>query len=920
MTKFFPKLLLLAVGLLAANLALAQLSVSGVVTGTDGEPLPGASIIIKDSNSGTVTDFDGSYTLNNVPEAATLTFSFLGFLTKEVEVNSSTTIDVVLEENSTALDEVVVVGYGTQSREALTTSVSSISSEDLVAIPVSSVERALEGRAAGVQVRAGGSAGERSSVSIRGLNTFGDGSPLFVVDGVFVGDLTEINPASIEKVDVLKDAAASAIYGSRGSNGVVIITTKGGKSGKAKLTLDMNTGFQYLPESKFYDVINSDQLINLLIEEDIRQTTPEGDFSGNDSPPRLLDSNFVAANTNWQDEIYQNAPMSRIDLGVSGGSDFVKYNFGVGYFDQQGIQIDTDFKRYSINLNTEYKISNRITVGQTLNAGYSNFRTPEMRGGQSLQEWAFRSLSYLPVQLADGRYVSANREDDAISIDAINPVIIAETQDNQTRRASILGSVYGEVELFRGLTNRLNYGVNYSNNNFNSQQDRFGEEFAVGSGLNPNKFLFKLRGQNLSTNLTNVLTYRKSFGEGTHNFDVSYIYERFDNTYEQFQTGARSATEDNSITQFANISGDNVTVQSFKLPEVLLSHAGRFNYNYQGKYILSGSVRRDATSKFSDPVGIFPAGSVAWVVSKEGFMKDSKINSLKLRASYGVTGNNRVPVFSNVAALNANFNADIGGELVMGIAPDGIDSPNLTWETSKKSNFGVDLAFVNNRLKISADYFTSKSEDLIVIPPTDISLGLARNPPVNSADIDSKGYEFTVGYGKWDGEFQWDIWSSLSVVRPEVKRIAEGVDAIPGVLLNSGGNTAFSNIIRVGAPLYGIVGFQTMGIFRTAEEVLLAPTQVQAYNEIGTGSTVTRTRGDDGAYIFTNGSGQVIDISQVELNTTAGTAPGDIRFVDLDGDGEITENDRTIIGDPNPDFTYSMNLNARYRALTLTCS
>ena len=913
MTKQFTKLLLLAVGLFASTLAFAQVKVSGTVTGSDGEPLPGASIIIKGAQSGTVADFDGSYELGNVPRGSTLTYSFLGFLSKDIEVGNETTINVVLQENAAALDEVVVVGYGTQSREGLTTSISSVSSEDLTAIPVSSVEEALEGRAAGVQVRSGGSAGERTQVSIRGLNTFGDGSPLFVVDGVFVNDLTEINPASIEKVDVLKDAAASAIYGSRGSNGVVIITTKGGQSGKAKLSLDMNTGFQYIPESKFYDVINSDQLIDLLVTEDIRQPMPGSSINqGNDAPARLLDSNFVAANTNWQDEIYQNAPMTRVDLNVSGGSDFVKYNFGVGYFEQEGVQIDTDFKRYSLNLNTEYKLSNAIKIGQTLNTGFSDARVPETNGGQSLQEWAFRSLSYLPTRSPDGRLVSPSRTEDAISINALSPLLVTETQDNQRRRLNVLGSVYADVQLFRGLSNRIQLGANLSSTANDNQTNRVDETISIGDGQNPLKTVFKLRGQNLSTNLTNVLTYRKSFG-GKHNFDASYIFERFSNTYEQVITRNRSLTEDNSITQFPNVSGDNVNIESIKLPELLFSHVGRLNYNYEGKYILSGSIRRDATSKFNDPVGIFPAGSIAWVVSREGFMENSKITNLKLRASYGVTGNNRVPVFANTAALNSSFGYVIGDQIVLGAAPDGISNTSLTWETSTKTNFGADIGLAKNRLKLSFDFFNSQSEDLIVIPPTDLSLGLARNPPVNSADINSWGYEITAGYGTSSGAFKWDVWGSFSVVRPEVKNVANGVDAIRNVQLNTGGNTDFANTVEVGQPLYGLFGYRTEGIFRTTEEVLTAPQQQQAYVQTSNGLVVTREMTDNGSFVFTNANGEVVNIDDVSLNTNVGTAPGDIRFADIDGNGVIDEADRTVIGDPNPDFTYSMNFNASYK-------
>ena len=916
MTGNLFKLLLLVAAVLLTNLATAQGSVTGTVTDVDGIGLPGASVIVKGTNSGTVTDFDGVYTLDNVDDDAILIFSFTGFVNQEIPVASNSVIDVELGENTTVLDEVVVVGYGTQSRESLTTAVSSVSSEEITAIPVASVDQALEGRAAGVQVRGGGSPGENSTVSIRGLNTFGDGSPLFVVDGIFVTDLTEINPASIEKVDVLKDAAAAAIYGSRGSNGVVIITTKSGSNGKAKLSLDAQSGFQYLPESKYYDLINTDQMIDLVSSQDVQLSQPGNSlFDGNDSPPRLYDTTFVPANTDFQDEIYQVAPINKVDLNVSGGSDFVKYNFGAGVFDQEGIQIDTEFRRYSVNLNTEFRITNAIKIGQTLNTGFSRFKTPEQDGGASLQEWAFRSYSYLPTRTPEGLLQSASRNQDFIEQNATSPLVVAFTQENQTRRATILGSVFAEVELLPGLRNRFQVGANYSNTVFNAQRDRTGDGQIIGSGARSNKETNKNRNVNGNYTLTNVLSYNKSFGNTGHNFDASYIFERFDNTFEATRIAYQSATDENSVTELPTVTGDQLTVTTERFPEVLLSHAGRVGYNYQGKYILSASLRRDATSKFTDPVGIFPAGSIAWVASKESFLNGSGIDNLKLRASYGVSGNNRVPVFSNRAALVPTFSSVIGDEIVTGIAPASVDSRNLTWETSEKSNIGFDLGLIDNRLKFTFDYFNSASRDLIVVPPTDVSRGISINPPVNSADVDSRGYEVTLGYGDYDDNdgFTWDVWASLSHVKPEVKRISANIDQILGVTLNSLGNADQSNIIAVGEPLYAFYGYKTDDLFRSVDEVIDGPFQNQVYLQASTGVVLSRVASDAGGFVFTTEDGTVVERSDVTLDQGRGTGVGDYRYVDADGDGDIDSDDRVVIGNPNPDFTYSLNLNAGYR-------
>ncbi len=449
----------------ASSIMFAQ-TITGTVSSIDG-PLPGASVVVKGTANGTVADFDGKFSLDNVGPNSILSITYIGFVSQEIQMNGNTDFNIILKEDVASLDEVVVVGYGTRKRSGLTTSVSSVGSDKISALPAANVNQALEGRASGVQIRNAGSPGESANVLIRGFNTFGDGSPLYVVDGIFMSDINAINPNDIDKVDVLKDAAAAAIYGSRGSNGVIIITTKKGKGGAPKVSYSTYTGYQTLGKSRYYDLIDSDQLIQVLIDEDLRVGT-DAAVGVNETPPRFSDPDFVPSNTNWQSEVFNAAPMSNHDLSVSGASEFVNYRVGAGVFSQDGIQLDTKYKRWNFNVNTDYKIGRAIKIGQTLNLNYSKQKAPEQIGGEFLPAWALKMPSYLPVRYPDGRYAVTGRVEDLVTIGQRNPVLLANVYDNERLNSTIVGSIYGEIKLAKGLTNRLQLGVNLFDQRRNS--------------------------------------------------------------------------------------------------------------------------------------------------------------------------------------------------------------------------------------------------------------------------------------------------------------------------------------------------------------------------------------------------------------------------------------------------------------------
>ncbi|MEP2278189.1 TonB-dependent receptor [Maribacter sp.] len=899
--------------ILSSSIIFAQ-SITGTVFSLDG-PLPGASVVVKGTTNGTITDFDGNFSLNNVEPNSILNITYLGFIAQEIQTNDKIEFNIILEEDVASLDEVVVVGYGSKKRSELTTAVSSVGSDKINSLPAADINQALEGRATGVQVRNGGSPGEAATVLIRGFNTFGDGSPLYVVDGIFISDISAINPNDIEKVDVLKDAAAAAIYGSRGSNGVIIITTKKGKEGAPKISYNTYTGYQTFSKSRYYDVIDTDQLIQVLIDEDLRVGS-DAAVGVNETPPRFSDPDFVAANTNWQSEVFQSAPMSNHDFSVSGATEFVNYRVGAGIFSQDGIQLDTEFKRWNFSANTDYKVGKSIKIGQTLNLNYSRQKAPEQVGGEFLPAWALKMPSYLPVRFEDGRYAGTGRVEDLVTIGQRNPVLLADVNDNERLNSNIVGSIYGEIQLAPGLTNRLQLGVNLFNQNSSSQQNTYGEELLDGDGTNINKVLQKNTYRNLTTSLTNVLSYNKTFGD--HRVDASFIFEQLQI---KINTGSTRYTSDepNTITDFgAGVVGNLdtnqiVNIASSYLPNKLVSLAGRLGYSYKNKYVLSGSIRRDADGKFAAGFRdeVFPAASAAWIVTNESFLNENNtISNLKLRASYGKTGNNSAQQFATNPALNNTF-GPVGD--VNGISVLQVSSPTLTWETSTKTNYGLEFGLFKNKFTLELDYFTSENDQLIVFPIVDTSEGLEPNF-TNAGRVDSKGVELTLGYNDYEGDFQWNATVNVSTVDPVVKEVAPGGQGIPAAEVSFGGSSSVVVFNLPGEAPYSFLGYETEGIFESEQAAISGSLQSQAFRETSTGAGVSRTTDDNGNLVYTVLSdGRVIDASEISLDGDIGTFAGDIRFKDQNGDGVISEEDRVVIGDPNPDFTYSFNLGANYK-------
>ena len=862
--------LALHLGLLLIGFQVFGQSVSGNVSSND-EELPGATISIKGTANGAVTDFDGKYTLNGVTEGDIIVYSYVGYITQEIIYAGQKNIDISLEEDESNLDEVVIVNYGKQ----INTPISVVKADELSEFPNTDIGQALQGRAAGVQVTNGGSPGSQTQVTIRGLATFNNSNPLYVVDGVFADDLNSIDPSNIEKIEVLKDAASTAIYGSRGANGVILITTKKGKPGETKFNFEISTGFQNFNDR--YDLLNTDQYVQYLREIN----TLAGRNGGPDDPVGVVNDNPSfdgnGIDTDWQDEFFKsNAPITNISAGVNGGTDKVKYNVAFSHLNQDGIYTETNFKRYTFNVNTDVKVTDFLEIGETLGVGWNETIFPEREGGRDPLFNILGSAPYLPVRSANGLFSGHDEED---INDSRNQIRIQNNRDNLRRRGNLLGSIYGKVKLFDGLTFRSQYSLNASIELTDNIDRAFEEDGRFSRNTN---ILTKRRVNDYRNIFTNTLNYSKTFNK--HEVNGSLVYERIDR---KIEVSDASGSNDVSPEIRELQLGANTT---FTVPIEFVSYLGLFSYEYDNRYSVQFSTRRDKSSRLpkENQVSWFNSFSAGWNVSNEDFFESNVISNLKIRASYGETGNdtdNRLDPLVNDfnAAINGNFFYPVGGSLEPGFAPVSLNNPRKGWETQVKQNYWFDLGFLDDRLTFNFDYFNNDSEGLLVPVFLTSSTGIAGNLSTgtdqfrNVGVANVQGYEVTLGYNDNEGDFKWSAWANISSSETDVKKLSGLNDQLLFAQLNPPFEERL-NRVAAGESLFHFYGFDFEGVYATDEEAAL------------------------------------------QLNNTeAAQLPkgGDARFRDVNGDGAITDEDRVVIGDPNPDFVYSFNLKGSYKGFDL---
>ncbi|MDT0643562.1 TonB-dependent receptor [Zunongwangia sp. F363] len=860
--------------------AFAQSTVTGTVTDENG-PVPGVTVMLKGTSNGVVTDFDGNYTINNVPADGVLVFSFVGFQTKEVPVNGQSQINTTLETDVSSLDEVVVVGYGTMKRKDLTGAVVSVAEDAIEESIPTTLDQVLQGRAAGVQIQQNsGAPGASSSIRIRGISSItGSNEPIFVIDGVIVESQTgqggqnafaSVNPSDIVSVDILKGASATAIYGSRASNGVILITTKRGKNGEATINLNSYVGYQEIP--KQLDLLNLQEyaiLKNTRADLDIVQQDPE-----------FIRTDLLGEGTNWQDEMFTRAMMQSHNLSISGGNDKTTYSMSGGYLDQEGIALGSSFSRLNLRGVFDSQLKDYLKAG--INFAFNNIKQTTTFSDQSLILTALRQTPNVAVRNSEGTFDGPVTDE----FTQTNPVGLASIRDNDNESAGIRANAYAEIEFLEGLKLRSEYSIDYGvSNNYT-----FNPSYEFGAIVNNVREGSRTKSYNKYYNFRNVLTYERTFGEHSINAMLGQEYQ--ETLYESLY-GYKSGYLTNGATDLG--LGDDLTARnsSGSNRTALSSLFSRAFYSFQDKYLLTATLRYDGSSKFSSENrwGWFPSAAFAWRVSNEDFLKNSEvINNLKLRLGYGAVGNQFVP-------NNAYFSVYSGSATPFGtgLLASNTANPDLQWETTYSSNIGLDLNMFNNRIEFIADAYYKKTEDLLLLAPyPDYSgttgIGAASAPYVNIGSLENKGLELTLNTVNVDkGDFSWRTNLVFTLNRNKVLDLATE-NGIINRTLQQGSDVTIVTRTAVGKPIGQFYGYKVIGRFEDAtdfyyrnEDGEVVPTALPEGLEIG----------ENGVWI------------------------GDYIFKDINEDGVINDQDRDYIGNPLPDFTYGIGNTFSYKGFDL---
>lgn len=847
-----------------------QKKVSGTITDDKGVPLENVSVVLKGQaqTQGTVSDANGFFSITVPGENAVLVFSYLGYIDQEVSVAGKSTINLQLQpdQKKAALSEVVVVGYGTQRKIDLTGAVGSISRKDFANKPFTSPDQILAGRIAGVNItNRSGDAGAPIEVRIRGIGTAGNNQPLWIIDGVPVSTNTStitvntssatesnplagINPSDIESIDILKDASATAIYGARANNGVILVTTKRGKTGAAMLSYDGYVGTQAAPKNKLFDVLNTDQYIKF------QQEGLGNDYSAFAGKPTV----------DWQDLVFKTALSTAHNLTLSGGNQNATYSFGAGYLDQQGIQIAQNFKRYSARATSDVKIGKYLKFGETFLLARTE-RQVQSEDFANAGAGAAANAPFFQPYTSTGKYNPVNPTTTG-GASAQNYLWSADEDEGgytTMKSNKFLGNLYAEIEPIKGLKYKASLGLDYNESTGLFLQ--YPVDFS-GIGSPRTAIIVNEQPKESMLTLTQTLTYDKTFGKSKITALVGYEQT----SYLQRRLRVQGNGLFNPRLGLAGGSqafGSSETADHWNIQGKL----ARLFYSYNDRYLLTATIREDKSSRFAkaNNTGYFPSFSVGWKLSEEKFLKDSKhFNELKIRAGWGQSGNQFTGTnFSYLPSLSSfvKYVVGTGQTIVTGYSPVIFANPDLKWETAIQTNIGVDFSMLNYKLSGSIDYFSRKTEDLLISVPVALSTGFYQFADLNAGTITNKGFEFSANYRDNIGDFGYNIGGNFTYVVNEFTKLPDGIDYIQ---LND-------KRISVGRPLGYFYGLKTEGIYQSDAEV----------------------PGTEGY---------------------AGAKAGDIKFADINGDKKLTEADRTFLGSPIPKFYYGINLGANYKSFDLS--
>lgn len=885
MLKRLPKPVLTAI--LIAWLATTVWAQSRVVNGTvkdsNGNSVPGASIILKGTSTGTTTDGEGNFSISVSGGEDVLVISFIGYATQEIEVGARSVIDVTLAEDVASLQEVVVVGYGTQKKVLNTGANLQVEGDHLQRLSNTNALQSLQGQAPGVQITStSGQPGSAMRVVIRGQGTTNGSGPLYVVDGVLTNDITYLNNNDIESITVLKDAASAAIYGSQSANGVILVTTKSGKSGKSQITFDTYYGVQSVPYK--IPMLNSPQYATIMNEAAVN--------SG--KLPYFTNAQIAAmgSGTNWMDKMfYNNAPTKNFSLGASGGNETSTYSTSLSYTSQAGIVGGpslSNYDRYNFRINSQHKLyKDVITIGENLSFMYSNNNGIGV-GNQynNTLRGAFQTSPFVPMYDSLGNYWNNSAATNWNTGEANPYALMVYQNQNKNNTQRLLGNVYLQVEPIKGLKYRTSFGMDYNVAEGHSYTPIYQlSQYAYSNYTKVNQY----SGKGGSFIFDNLLSY--GFDKGDHHFDLmagsSYYQYKYvnlnvgngDAIFNTVDNAWISTTTNKSQTSWISMSGgpDDASL------EHRLSFFGRVNYDYQQKYLFNATFRADGCSKFAPghQWGYFPSVSAGWVMSNEDFMASTSnwLNSFKLRGSWGQVGNQRVTSFQYTSLMQlTNTNYIFGsseGVLTPGAYPSTISNPNLSWETSEQSDIGFDAKLMSGKLTVNFDLYNKITKGLIVKAPIVATAG-AGAPYINSGNVYNHGVELNLSYSDHVGELNYTIGVNGAYNHNQMGNIGTTDGIIHGL-----SNQLFDNSLEFyraqkGYPIGYFWGLKTNGIFQTEADV-------------------TNYKATDGKAIQPNAQ------------------PGDVRYVDRNGDGVIDDKDRTMIGNPNPKYTFGFNIVLNYK-------
>ena len=840
--------------------------ISGRVVDAKGDGIPGVTVVVKGTSVGTSSGADGSFTLQ-APENSVLIFSFVGYTRQEVPVSGATTsLSVTLEESTEGLEEVVVIGYGTARKSDLTGSVASVSNTQLTQVATSDPVQALQGRVAGVEVTSNsGQPGNGTRIRVRGVGTINNSDPLYVVDGIQTSDIGFLLPTDIESTEILKDASATAIYGSRGANGVVLITTKHGKAGATQFNLSGYTGFQQIRRT--LPLTTAAQYATLVTEAFANGGIPLPSYG-----PQLQDA--IATNAegiDYQNLVTQKGLITNYSLSASGGTEQNRYLVSGSYFQQDGIIQNSGFKKYVIRVNDDVVLTKRIKAGVA--ATFSNNNQTGSGDGQGgaqpylVLQYALQKNPVLDPYGPNGTY-----SDDIITRNALNvPRYLDEQKYSKLQNNNLFSSSYIDVSILKGLSFRSTFGINY----FNNHPKVYQPQYYIGPvDQRAQSALIETRTENVSWVWSNYANYSKTFADNS-NFSATVGQEAQRGYGNGISSTAYNVPLDASLQYLSAARSTNNVVRSTQYDGSLSSYFGRANYNFRDRYLLTATLRFDQTSKFLAPVrrGTFPSVGAAWNISNERFLKDvSYLSVLKLRASYGEVGNqNAAPNYGYASVANNNQTYVFNNTPAPGLAITQINNPQLKWETAVTTDVGLDAELFNSQLTLTADYFERRTKDMIALLPVPDYVGQAP-ASANVGSLRNRGLELALNYRNAISKLQYNVGVNFTKISNVVTSLGGGSAIASGNVLTQIGNTTLTDVGREVAYFYGL---QADGVFNSQGEI-------DAYR---------------------NAAGDLIQ---------PGAKPGDMKYQDTNGDGKIDASDNTYLGSGTPSFSYGASLNLNY--------